>query len=168
MQPEIYKIMQLGQGFLAMMARPRSGDWIEDEFSGLAALRIGQVVSLLEIAEENYLGLSEELHYCDRNGMRFVRYPIVDRGLPESRREFARLGRTLHADIVQGVNTVVHCRGGIGRSGLLAATVLLHAGYAADTAIKLLSDKCGVSVPDTDEQYDWLVRYQRKLLEQSV
>jgi len=60
MKPEFYKIEQLGNGFLAMMAKPRTGDWIEDEFAGLSASGIHLVVSLLEPMEADELGLKNE------------------------------------------------------------------------------------------------------------
>jgi hypothetical protein len=44
-QPTIYKIIESEQGgFLAIMAKPVAGEWIEDEFSGLAGLGVQTLV----------------------------------------------------------------------------------------------------------------------------
>ena len=51
MRPTIYEIELIGGGWLAVMGRPRAGDWASDEFAGLAALGVTDVVSLLETAE---------------------------------------------------------------------------------------------------------------------
>lgn len=40
MGPDIYKVDQLGQGFLAVMAKPVSGEWIDEEFSDIAPFEI--------------------------------------------------------------------------------------------------------------------------------
>jgi hypothetical protein len=36
MRPEIYQVELIGSGFLSVMAKPVSGEWIEDELSGIA------------------------------------------------------------------------------------------------------------------------------------
>ena len=51
MRPQIYQVELIGSGFLAVMAKPVSGEWIDDEFSGIAGAGILQVVSLLEYQE---------------------------------------------------------------------------------------------------------------------
>jgi hypothetical protein len=38
MLPQIYKVLTNGSGFLAVMARPRSGEWLRDEIRGLGQL----------------------------------------------------------------------------------------------------------------------------------
>jgi len=48
-KPQIYKVKTMGQGFLAVMAKPVAGEWIEDEFLAIAQADIKQIVSLLEV-----------------------------------------------------------------------------------------------------------------------
>jgi len=47
MKPEIYQIEVIGKGFLAVMAKPVSGEWIGEEFLGIANEGIEQIVSLV-------------------------------------------------------------------------------------------------------------------------
>jgi len=60
MRPDIYKITAIGTGFLAAMAKPVPGEFIKEEFAGIANEGINQIVSLLEKHEEYSVGLSEE------------------------------------------------------------------------------------------------------------
>lgn len=156
MGPTIYEIERIGSGFLAVMAKPVVGEWVDEEFAGIAALGIRQVVSLLEEPEAYEVGLDKESELCERHGMLFVANPIPDRGLPRSVNDFASFTRRLYHEIAGGENAVVHCRAGIGRTGLVAAGVLLHAGFDPEEAFAHISKSRGVNVPDTDDQRDWL------------
>ena len=157
MKPDIYTIEVIGSGFLAVMAKPVSGEWIEDEFLGIAKAGIKQIVSLLEVHEEYEVGLQNERKLAEHNHMEFVSFPIQDRGLPNSVSEFSKVTKKLYHEIADGKNTVIHCRAGIGRTGIVAAGVLLHCGFKPDEAFRHISAKRGVQVPDTDEQRNWVL-----------
>jgi hypothetical protein len=60
MKPTIYRISGPWTGTLAIIARPRGDDWLEDEMEALAESGIGVVVSLLTAEEDRDLGLNEE------------------------------------------------------------------------------------------------------------
>jgi len=53
----------------------------------------------------------------------------------------------------------IHCRGCIGRSTLLAASVLIKLGWTAERALEEIEVARGCSVPDTEEQRDWIMHY---------
>src|SRR5258708_40167646 len=95
MRPEIHWIELSSSGRLAIMARPRAGDWLEDEVAGWRAEGIDTVVSLLQADEAHELGLSLEPDLCKQNTMEFISYPIPDRGVPASRRDTAVLGKAI-------------------------------------------------------------------------
>lgn len=156
MGPTFYEIELIGSGFLAVMAKPVAGEWIEDEFAGLYRAGLRKVVSLLEDHEAYEVGLSEEKGLCEKHGLEFASYPIPDRGLPPSVSSFAELTRSIYHESAGGQSTVIHCRAGIGRTGLVAAGVLLHAAFSVDDAFAHISQRRGVEVPDTQEQRDWL------------
>jgi hypothetical protein len=44
----IYEIENISSGYLAVIVKPVAGEWINDEFDGIAAAGIRQIVSLLE------------------------------------------------------------------------------------------------------------------------
>ncbi len=146
------------------MAKPVAGEWVDEEFSGLARAGLEQVISLMEAREAQAVGLGDEQALCAKHGLRFVSYPIVDRGLPTDVVGFAGFVRQLYAEIAGGLSSVVHCRAGIGRTGLVAAAVLLHTGVSVDQALRHISSCRGVQVPDTDEQRDWLHEHARRIV----
>jgi protein-tyrosine phosphatase len=164
MGPDIYHVARLGKGSLAVMAKPVAGEWIADEFSGIARAGVTEMVSLLERHEIRELGLSEAPALCAANAIGFTAFPIPDRGLPALPAVFV-LVRELARRIGDGTHAVIHCRAGIGRTGLLAAAVLVRHGHAAGTAFKMVAAARGVQVPDTEEQFDWVVRHQARLRE---
>ncbi|HEX7644000.1 MAG TPA: protein-tyrosine phosphatase family protein [Burkholderiaceae bacterium] len=160
MRPEIYKIQQIGAGFLAVMAKPVSGEWIAEEFRGIATLGVRRLVSLMEIEEMREVGLAREPDLCRENSMGYIHFPIRDRGLPASLEKTVLLVKDLHAQIKSGKNTAIHCRAGIGRSGLIAACVLVREGYAPEDAFRSVSKARKAEVPDTLEQREWLLRHR--------
>ena len=164
MRPDVYIVEPIGSGFLAVMAKPLSGEWIEDEFSGIAQTGVLQIISLLESHEEYEVGLKNEKSLTEKFGMHFISYPIKDRGLPESVEKFSVFTKKLYHQIAEGRSTVIHCRAGIGRTGIVAAGVLLHCGFSAKDAFDLISNKRRVQVPDTEEQYNWIESNERSIV----
>lgn len=166
MGPTFYEIELIGSGFLAVMAKPVPGEWIDDELSGLFNAGLRQVVSLLEDREAYELGLAEENKLCQKHGLSFVSYPIPDRGLPPTVKGFKELTKSIYHESAGGRSTVVHCRAGIGRTGLVAAGVLLHAGFGVEEAFDHISKRRGVDVPDTQEQREWLFANFEEIVKQ--
>lgn len=156
MTPDIYHIELIGSGSLSVMAKPASGDWIDDEFSEIAKQGINLIVSLLEIEESYEVGLDKEQIFTEKHGMNYISYPIQDRGLPPSISSYLEFTKNLYHTAAGGANIAVHCRAGIGRTGVIAAGILLHCGFEPIEAFEHISIKRGVSVPDTDEQVDWV------------
>ena len=164
MQAKLYRIEIPGPGFLAIMARPELDAGLDAACDYLVGFGVGQVISLLEPSEEHALGLDGEREAVRAHGMAFLSYPIHDMGIPPSIDGFAGATRRVCRQVAGGIATVVHCRAGVGRSGLFAAGVLLHAGYAADDAFIRIGAVRGVAVPETRAQHDWLAVNQAAIV----
>lgn len=164
MKPNIYKIKAIGLGSLSVMAKPVAGEWLDGDFRFYMDSGITLIVSLLEDPEANELGLKDEKDIAARNGIKFLSFPIADRGVPESVYRFQAFISSLYEQIEGGAHASVHCRAGIGRSGLVAAAVLLHEGLEPEEAFALISEARRCPVPDTREQRDWLSEHWRDLI----
>ena len=123
MHPIIYEVATIGTGRLSVMAMPDSSLQV----ASLRQLGIDHVVSLLEVEEQFDVGLADEKALCVTNGMRYTSFPITDRDVPQKADALA-LAATLHHDISNGEHVVIHCRAGIGRTGMIASAVLMQAG----------------------------------------
>ena len=146
-------------GKLAVAARPRGNDWLEDDLHKWQVLGVTQVVSLLQDDEALQIGLEQEQKLCNQLGLKFRSFPIPDRGVPVDTEAFADLVGQLHDDVQQGQRIVIHCRQGIGRSGLLAASVLLSFEMPLNEALERITIARGVQVPETEQQRLWLVQH---------
>ena len=87
MRPSIYWLDLRNDFRLAIMPRPRAGDWLADEIAGWKAEGIDVVVSLLEPDEVAELDLRDVPVLCRSAGIEHVSFPIADRGVPASVRE---------------------------------------------------------------------------------
>jgi protein-tyrosine phosphatase len=159
MRPDMFWIHAPLMGRLAIMPRPRAGEWLDDEIIGWRTEGIDTVVSLLELAEISELGLEREAELSREHGIEFISFPIRDRGLPASLRDATTLVQTVAHQVRKGKAVAIHCRAGIGRSSLIAAGVLICSGLSADEAFRLISIARGVDVPDTEAQREWVMAF---------
>jgi protein-tyrosine phosphatase len=146
-------------GKLALAARPRGGDWLEDEVAGWREADVQTVLSLLTPQEERDLDLSNEADLVRASGLRFLSLPIPDREVPGSESELTGVLERLESELSAGKNALVHCRQGIGRTGLVSACLLITKGLTPDAAVKRVSNARGATVPETAEQRSWIDHY---------
>lgn len=148
-------------GKLALAARPRGGEWLADEMASWRREGIGTVLSLLTPEEESDLEVAAEAETAKSHGMKFWSFPILDRQVPDSESTLSDALRKLEAELEAGGDVVVHCRQGIGRTGLVAACLLVMNGVEPEVAVQRLSAARGVPVPETPEQRRWIDQYAK-------
>jgi protein-tyrosine phosphatase len=156
MIPKVHWIEAPAAGRLAIVPRPRAGDWLSDEIAGWRAAGIDLVVSLLEPEEVAELGLHDEAGLCGHNMIAFVSFPVPDRGVPRSWLTASDLARLLASRVRDGRTAAIHCRAGIGRSAVIAACALVRLGVNLDQAFEAIAKARGVEVPDTQQQREWV------------
>jgi protein-tyrosine phosphatase len=145
---------------LAIVLRPRGGDWLEDELIRMKNAGIQTVVSLLEKHEAAYLELSEEAHAATQAGLNFISFPIRDTQTPSDPVAFETFIQHLVNQLRAGERIGVHCRGSIGRATVTAACALIHLGWSPSSALSAIMMARGCSVPDTLEQENWILNYR--------
>ena len=124
---------------LAIVPRPRGGDWLEDEIAQIKRAGVDILVSVLQADEAAELGLSTEALVCESAGIIFRSFPIPDRETPPSTPSFSLFVEELRAQVHAGRSLAVHCRASIGRSSLLLAALLTAEGFTPNDAFRRLS-----------------------------
>jgi protein-tyrosine phosphatase len=163
MRKELYWLDRTWPGKLAVGPRPRGGEWLKDDVASWKQAHVDGVLSLLTPDEERDLDLRNEAGEVRAQGMSFTAFPIADRQIPASEAKLAEVLEGLNRDLVAGRNVLVHCRQGIGRSGLVAACLLVKKGMSPGAAVDSVSAARGVSIPETAEQRDWIDHHSSAL-----
>lgn len=100
------------------------------------------VLTLMEVGELEWAAvpLASLRAAVEARRMQSVYLPIVDQQAPDHHweRRWQAQRTQLHAILKQGGNLVIHCRGGRGRAGTVAARLLIEAGEAPRTAMQLV------------------------------
>jgi len=164
MIPDLYRIVDCDAGFLAIMPRPGPDEWLRAEIAELGKMGVTTLVSLLEAREEHELSLTAEAEIAVANGIEFVSYPIEDRTVPLELDSFTNLISGLADRVLDGHGVAIHCRAGIGRSGITAAAVMVRIGFEPETVFARISAVRRCAVPDTYEQTEWFIQHYRNFL----
>jgi protein-tyrosine phosphatase len=159
MPTKLYWLDEAWPGRIALTARPRGGDWLPDEVSDWKRAGVSTVVSLLESPEEQDLDLQGEAAEVQHAGLEFASFPIPDRQVPKSEAGLANALEKLERSLSGGKNVLIHCRQGVGRSGLVAACLLVKKGFSPGAAVEKVTAARGVVVPETEEQREWIDHY---------
>ena len=126
-------------GKLALAARPRGGDWLAEEVAVWKSAGVGAVLSLLTPEEERELDLvrmrEEEKKKTEGLGLEFWSLPIEDRQVPDSDTKFGAALNLVDTRLSAGGNVLVHCRQGVGRTGLVAVCLLMKHGRNLSAAM---------------------------------
>lgn len=115
----------------------RNWYWDRDLDADISILKdsgCNHLVTLVEGFELDLMRVQDLGEKVIAAGINWIHYPIVDGSVPESR--FDELRRELSSYLENGEKVIVHCRGGLGRAGTLATTLLVDSGeYSPEEAL---------------------------------
>jgi len=142
-------------GELYLHSMPGRFEDLEDTLDAIEDIKIDRVIALTaddEVREKSpdYSQLLED----DAFPVARQAFPIPDFDIPSDPPAFLMFVEDLAAKLQQGERVLVHCAGGIGRSGLVAVSTLMMLGTGRDDA--LLTVRSSMAGPETPEQDDFL------------
>lgn len=115
------------------------GIWKRDFDQDLAVLRgtygTELLLSLMRDEEYEALRIADLVPRAEAHGIEVRRFTIRDMSTPDDPAAFGALIEDAHAALAGGRTVTVHCRAGLGRSGLVAACILVRAGMEPVAAI---------------------------------
>jgi hypothetical protein len=132
----------------------------------------GGAVRLLQAGVTHFVDLTapgEPVQAYDAAPARYSRHAITDFGIPGIDALHATLA-DIEATVAAGGLVYLHCRAGIGRTGTVAACLLVNQGLGGDEALALLLRKWQVvqkrvlapHTPETEEQRRFVREFARE------
>jgi protein-tyrosine phosphatase len=133
--------------------------WSRDLGADLARLAgeygANVLVSLVEDLELERLGIPSLVRDASLAGIETIRFPMVDGRAPRSVPATRAVVTNLMERAERGDHIVIHCRAGLGRTGLLAACCLIARGHAPDAAVTIVRAARAGTV-ETAEQMEFV------------
>lgn len=116
------------------------GHWDRDLEADLDVITSWGATALLCLIEDCELAelQVEQLEQEAQSRLAYYHLPIVDGDIPDAAGELAwqQIGANLRQRLQAGERIVIHCKGGLGRTGLMAACLLIDLGEDPDNAIR--------------------------------
>ena len=111
---------------------------LDRDLDALEAWGAVTLISFVETEEFAYLGVHGFAQRMAERTMRWIQLPIIDMDIPGPAFAAAwrRHGEDIMDDLSRGRRIAVHCAGGLGRSGTMAAKLLVTAGMDPADAIR--------------------------------
>lgn len=159
--------LPFGGGVLGISQLPGRGGDYETDLEDIRAWRPSIVLSLTtagEMAESGAQTLGTDLR---ERAARWVHLPITDFGVPDAVFEDAwpEVAEKILLALRGGGRVLVHCKGGCGRSGMVALRLMVEAGEKAEEALGRLRAVRPCAV-ETDDQFLWAQKGRKRKLPQ--
>ena len=129
-------------------------DLMEEFFNFLDSNRYRSLVSLVEVHEfDQFISYPKFEEKIGKRNFRWFFHPLKDMTAPDEifRERFFETQSHLLENLRSGKKIAIHCKGGLGRSGTIAALLLRHLGFSAEKSIELVR-KSRPGAIETEEQ----------------
>lgn len=133
-----------------------------EELKTFHQLKCGAIVSLVEDTEfEKMYDKKLFVREIYNNNLSWFHLPIVDLKVPKHKfiDKWQTIKSLLKNELVDGNNIVIHCMGGKGRSGTIAAILLVEFGVNNKEAIEIVRKQRKGAI-ETTEQEDFILSYR--------
>jgi protein-tyrosine phosphatase len=149
-------------GKLYLHSMPGRYEKLSSSFQEIETLSIDRILSLVSLEEtEQKSPIYAEAIKSNDIPCEYVAYPITDSGVPENRQAFVLFVEDAAKSLQNKKRLLIHCSGGIGRTGTMACCILIALELSEDDAETIV--RKAVARPETSEQRSFVHWYaQRK------
>ncbi|HQO09924.1 MAG TPA: dual specificity protein phosphatase family protein [Clostridiales bacterium] len=152
------------KGRIGLGRAPGYGSVRFDDYRSMKEQGISKIYCLQEEEELDYLS-GETVKQREQSLKEFeielIHSPIGDFRVPTPE-QAVMLAEMILNDVSEGKSILIHCMGGLGRSGTVAACTLVKFGLKADEAINLVR-KIRPGTLETDEQVGFVMEYRASI-----
>lgn len=118
-----------------------TGAWQRDLSMDLQSIKQWNphlIITLMEDMELTSLKVSNLGEAIKEQGILWKHLPIPDYSTPDAvfEKRWISEGKEIRALLKQGKNILIHCKGGLGRAGMISARLLVELGWQPKQAIK--------------------------------
>lgn len=125
---------------------------LDDDIKIFKKEKVNTIYCLAEQWELDDFGVADLIFKYHQSSLEAFHTPAVDQKTL-TQGETHRLIIDIHGTLMQNKNVVVHCIGGLGRSGTLAACYLKQQGYTSEEAIvQIRKDRSPRSIENVDQE----------------
>ena len=140
-------------GKVYLNSMPGRYESMQDFLSEVEKLNISRIIGLTGLEEiqqksQEYADFLKDEEKASSLPLDF--FPIEDFKVPTDKQKFFKFVEDVATSVLSGNNILVHCAGGIGRTGMFANCLLLAMGLDLNTSETLVKDSG--SGPETSEQ----------------
>lgn len=143
-------------GRLGISRLPGLGGMLEDDLAALTGWKPDLVVSMTTVQEMSAAGAAGLGALLEASGIGWAHMPVADFAGPEEESSalWLEMSQQVHDHLDRGGAVLFHCRGGRGRSGMMALRVLIERGEDPRQALARIRTARPGAV-ETDEQIRW-------------
>lgn len=113
-------------------------DRIDNDIQCISNWGAAVIVTLLDVREIATIGIASLPEKALARNILWLHLPMSNQGLPDEEFEekWRWAGSRLLHFLQEGQRILIHCKEGVGRSGIIAARLLIESGIDAESAIK--------------------------------
>lgn len=145
-------------GVTSCPGRADRGRRIEEDLLTMVGDGVNHLVALLTTLEMEGVGVRDLKERAQEVGISYTHLSIQDYSIPTIDEVIELIGK-IKLTQQRGETTVLHCMGGLGRSGLIAACLLVDAGLGAEVAIEEVRTARGPGAIETPEQEEFVATF---------
>jgi protein-tyrosine phosphatase/nicotinamidase-related amidase len=134
---------------------------VDEDLKQLKEYGVDTIIPLITADEFGHFGVSDLLEKYEEYGFNIHSLPIMDQ-LVSSEEEMVDMVHYLDRAVLKGEKVLLHCVGGLGRSGLVAASYLKYKGLNSDEAIKAVRKVRGPRTVESKIQEEFVKSIQFK------